>query len=221
MHCNTCVHDDEAANTFPTSIAMFTEYFNLYNIFSQNKIKQFSGWPKRCFGQLHSIRRRCRWEEPQWINFQKYIKYSSDTSNIFLFKLIFGGEITDESARSCPPMKIRGRTVAEVYVVVASCMDRKGFQKSPRTHKLRQSLPHPSRLELRTCCWPAPQRVAALQCKQARLVCCTRYIGYMYSNQCFWVSKLNVLFSGYFDPENVCLHDKNKWFSGWPNRYFG
>ena len=34
-------------------------------------------------------------------------------------------------------------------------------------------------------------------------------------------SKLNKIFFGYFDPENTLLDDKNRYFSGWPNRYFG
>ena len=34
-------------------------------------------------------------------------------------------------------------------------------------------------------------------------------------------SKLNNIFFGYFDPENISLDDKNKYVPGWPNRYFG
>ena len=32
-------------------------------------------------------------------------------------------------------------------------------------------------------------------------------------------SKLNKIFFGYFDPENIFLGSENKYFSGWPNRY--
>ena len=34
-------------------------------------------------------------------------------------------------------------------------------------------------------------------------------------------SKLNQTFFGYFHPENIYIHDTNKYFLGWPNRYFG
>ena len=34
-------------------------------------------------------------------------------------------------------------------------------------------------------------------------------------------SKLNNLFFGYFDPINIFFDNKNKYFSGWPKRYFG
>ena len=34
-------------------------------------------------------------------------------------------------------------------------------------------------------------------------------------------SKLNNLFSGYFDPGNILLDNKNELFLGWPKRYFG
>ena len=34
-------------------------------------------------------------------------------------------------------------------------------------------------------------------------------------------SKLNEIFLGNFDPENIFLDNENNYFSGWPNRYFG
>ena len=34
-------------------------------------------------------------------------------------------------------------------------------------------------------------------------------------------SKLNNLFFGYFDPINIFFYNKNKYFLGWPKRYFG
>ena len=33
--------------------------------------------------------------------------------------------------------------------------------------------------------------------------------------------KINSFFFGYFDPINICFDNKNKYFSGWPKRYFG
>ena len=37
----------------------------------------------------------------------------------------------------------------------------------------------------------------------------------------FLFSTLINLFFGCFDPVNILLDNKNKWFSGWPKRYFG
>ena len=34
-------------------------------------------------------------------------------------------------------------------------------------------------------------------------------------------SKLNYLIFGYFDPTNILFDIKNKFFLGWPKRYFG
>ena len=34
-------------------------------------------------------------------------------------------------------------------------------------------------------------------------------------------SKLNLFIFGYFDPVHIFSDNKNKYFSGWPNRYFG
>ena len=60
------------------------------------------------------------------------------------------------------------------------------------------------------------------QCFEARshTTACKRWCSEM-TRAVIFFSKLNYLFFWYFDPENIFLDNENKWFSGWPKRYFG
>ena len=43
----------------------------------------------------------------------------------------------------------------------------------------------------------------------------------MYANQWSFFQNENNFFLGYFDPVSIFFDSKNKYFPGWPKRYFG
>ena len=63
--------------------------------------------------------------------------------------------------------------------------------------------------------WKRPQRWSPHKSKTKKTCARVRLLTVHLFSQFIKIS------SGYFDPENIFLDNKNKWLSGWPNGYFG
>ena len=108
------------------------------------------------------------------------------------------------------PISCLNRTDSNISQAVASC-----FSTGCRTTHTVELYNHLSQLH-----WfgTATRTLATnLNISQAVASCFNAHA----THQCFFFSKLNYLFFGYFDPKNMFLDNKNKYFSGWPERYFG